>query len=396
MNILYLAHRIPYPPNKGEKIRSFHQIEYLGRTHKIHLACLVDDPQDLTHVHTLRQWCHSVDVVFRSPLVAWVTAGRFLLSGKPLSVGAFYSPPLQAKIHFLLRTEKIDRILVFSSPMAEYVTSMTHIPKLLDFVDVDSEKWRIYSAWQGFPRSCIYGLEADRLAAYEVEVAKGFPQSVFVSRQEAELFQSRSPERQVAVISNGVDVKFFSRNGIGGSPASGPSTIVFTGMMDYFPNIDAVTYFSQDIFPLIRRECPGVRFTIVGGKPSRRVRDLTKHAGIAVTGSVPDVRPYLAEASVAVAPLRIARGIQNKVLEAMSMELPVVGTSCALEGVGAGVIHGVRAADNPVAFAKEVVGFLKDRGLREQCGAEARHYVTSHHQWDECGRQLESLLQRLG
>ncbi|MBI3756923.1 MAG: TIGR03087 family PEP-CTERM/XrtA system glycosyltransferase [Deltaproteobacteria bacterium] len=392
MNILYLAHRIPYPPNKGEKIRAFHQIRQLAKAHSVYLACLIDEEEDWQFVPTLETCCAAVDVVARQSLVTrWKTA-RALLSQTPLSVAAFYVDELYRKIQHRLSSVRFDCLFAFSAVMAEYVRAVPDIPKIMDFVDVDSEKWRTYANRHAFPLSWVYRLEADRLARYEEDIARTFDLSLFVTEQEKLLFQKRVADCPIAVIPNGVDLEYFLP-----APrlASRPPAVIFVGAMDYFPNVDAVQYFCDEIFPLIRKVVPETRFYIVGRNPTRQVQSLGARPHVVVTGAVQDVRPYLAEAMVAVAPFRIARGIQNKVLEAMAAGLPVVGTPTVFQGMHVTPADGARKADEARSFAQEVLAFLTNPGLFQTSARAARQYVERDHQWSEQGKQLEQLLHSL-
>lgn len=395
MNILYLAHRIPYPPDKGEKIRAFHQIRYLSMKHRVHVAALIDDPDDRRHAETLARYCASVDVVYRSRGLANVAAAAALLTDRPLSVASFFSRALSEKVRRRLGSETIDRIFVYSCAMAEYVRDVSGIPKLADFVDIDSDKWRLYAEHHSFPRSWIYRLEADRLARYEERMAQAFDRIVVVSEQEADLLRRRVTDRPVAVISNGVDLDYFRPTSAGKGESEEP-TLVFTGVMDYFPNVDAMVYFCRDIFPAVMRALPETRLFIVGRNPTPAVRRLGRDRHVIVTGSVPDVRPYLEQAHVAIAPFRLARGVQNKVLEAMAMERPVVGTPQAFQGVQATSEDGIRREDTAEGFAKAVLALLGDPALRRRRANQARRYVENRHQWADHGAQLERLLQDVG
>ncbi|HEV8128610.1 MAG TPA: glycosyltransferase, partial [Candidatus Eisenbacteria bacterium] len=361
MNLLYLAHRIPYPPDKGDKIRSYHQVRYLSERHRVALVCFADDLRDLRHADALREFCASVDVVYRSPLEARITGLRALLDGRAISVAAFASGELHRAAEYRLRGA--DIAIGFSSVMAQYVPERSGVPRLMDFVDVDSDKWRLYASRRRGPAAWIYAREAEKLGRFEERVARTWDHSIFVSVREARLLAARVPDRPWTALPNGVDLSYFdpsrttldtkghgngghrngNRNGnshgarpepIPNAMAEAPS-IVFTGLMDYFPNVDGVRHFCAEIFPRVRAEVPDARFVIVGRNPVRSVRALARLPGVSVTGAVPDVRPYLASAAVSVAPLRVARGIQNKILEAMAMALPVVATSAAFEGVGA-------------------------------------------------------------
>jgi sugar transferase (PEP-CTERM/EpsH1 system associated) len=278
--------------------------------------------------------------------------------------------------------------------MAQYVAPSSGIPKIIDFIDVDSEKWRLYAQHRAFPLSFIYCREADRLASYEENITALFDHSILCSRQEAETLRKRAKERPVSVVANGVDLEYFSPSPI--SAQSSERTVVFTGAMDYFPNIDAVQFFCREIFPLVRRELPSTQFYIVGRNPTRQLSQLGKQPNVFVTGTVPDVRPYLAQATVAVAPFRIARGVQNKVLEAMAMGVAVVGTTEAFKGIAATEQDGVRIANDARSFAQHVITFLQeDATLRRQAVRQARAYVERHHRWEDQGAKLERILEEV-
>jgi len=392
MNILYLAHRIPFPPNKGDKIRSYHQIQYLAKFHDIYLACLVDDVDDLQYVDELKKYCRVVEAVNEPALKRMWRTGVAFVSGQALTVGAFYSNTLQQKIEAIIQSVKIDRIIVFSSPMAKYVRQVNATPKLMDFVDVDSEKWREYAVYQKFPLSLLYRLEAYRLGCFEKAIAEEFEQSVFISAEEANVFRDRVKDCPVQVVPNGVDIDFFQPHRCAEAEVPQGGTIVFTAAMDYFPNIDAALFFCREILPRIYELFPQVRFDIVGRNPDPKILRLARLGRVNVTGTVPDVRPYLEAASVAVVPLRIARGVQNKILEAMAMGLPVVGTSNAFEGISVCQENGIRIVDDPIQFADEVVNLLHDPVLRTASGLRAREFVQKCGSWEDCGAELERLV----
>jgi polysaccharide biosynthesis protein PslH len=393
VKILYLAHRVPYPPNKGEKIRTFHQIKHLSKNHTIHLCTFVDDPDDVPHAATLRKYCASVEVVYRSR-----TAGTYyravlaFLKGLPLSVPFFYRTALARKVIQMLAAERFDCIIGSSSSMAQYVSTCSNVPKILDLIDVDSEKWRLYARRHSFPLSFIYQLEGERLARYEKEVAQIFDHCFLISQEEERLFRKRMSGHSVSVISNGVDIDYFSPSAVV-SETSRP-TIVFTGVMDYFPNVDAVRYFCRDIFPVVLGRAPKARFYIVGRNPTRRVKELGRQENVVVTGEVADVRPYLAQATVSVAPFRLARGIQNKILESMAMGVPVVGTTEAFKGIATVPQGGIRIANDTSSFAQEVVACLQgDKEARYNAGQHARRYVERYHRWEDQGAKLERLIE---
>jgi sugar transferase (PEP-CTERM/EpsH1 system associated) len=394
VKILYLAHRIPYPPNKGEKIRVFNQIRQLSRKHTVHLCSFADDPNDLPQATHLNEYCASVEIVYRNNAAVILRAMAALLQRRPLSIKLFYRKALAKVIHRKLM-QGFDCVMVSCSSMAQYVDSRVAIPKIIDFIDVDSEKWRMYADHHPFPFSIVYRREASLLARQEVRLMHEFDYSIVSSEPEAQLLRCQAKDRPIAVITNGVDFDFFS------VPATAARTndepiIVFTGAMDYFPNIDSVQYFCDDIFPLIRNSIPNAHFYIVGRNPSRAVKKLQRQGNVFVTGSVPDVRPYLTRAGVAVAPFRIARGVQNKVLESMAMGVPVVGTTEAFKGIAAAEQNGIRIADDPRSFARRVITFLQgDATLRREAGLQARRYVERHHRWEDQGAKLERLIEEV-
>jgi sugar transferase (PEP-CTERM/EpsH1 system associated) len=395
MKILYLAHRIPYPPNKGEKIRTFHQIQQLARRHTIHLCSFVDDPRDLPGASELREHCASVEVVYHGQARTFLLAPAALLKRSPFSVSLFYRRALAEKVAQKAATERFDCIIVSSSSMAQYACLVPDVPKVLDFIDMDSEKWDLYAERRMSPLSPLYRLEAERLAKYEEAMARVFDHSIVISEEERRVFQKRVSDRAVAVITNGVDLEYFFPRGNVATKISQP-IIVFTGAMDYFPNVDAVQYFCHEIFPSVRRELSGARFYIVGRNPTRHVRELGKQTNVIVTGTVPDVRPYLAQATVAVAPFRLARGLQNKVLESMAMGVPVVGTTEAFKGIAATEQDGIRIADDARSFAHCVTTVLQaDAASRRQAARQVRDYVERHHRWEDQGVKLERLLEEV-
>ena len=394
MKILYLAHRIPYPPNKGEKIRVFNQIRQLSRRHTVHVCSFADDPNDLPQATHLNEYCASVEIVYRNNAAVILRAMAALLQRQPLSIKLFYRKALANVIRRKLR-EGFDCVIVSCSSMAQYVDSRVAIPKIIDFIDVDSEKWRMYADHHPFPFSIVYRREANLLAGYEETIMREFDHAIVTSEAEARLLTRQLHEGPVSVISNGVDLEYFK-------PQSGHSKlevrplIVFIGVMDYFPNVDAVRYFYESIFPFVRIAVPNARFNIVGRNPTRHVKNLANQDGVFVTGTVNDVRPHLAQATVAVAPFRLARGVQNKILEAMAMGVPVVGTTETFKGIPATEADGIRVADDPASFARHLVTFLRaDAGSWRDFSAQARSYVERHHRWEDQGEKLERILEKV-
>jgi len=392
-DLLLLVHRLPYPPNKGDKIRSWHLLRHLAARYRVHLATFVDDPDDWRHVDHVRQLCASSHFAPLNPRMARVRSLGALLSSRPMSFDYYSDRGTRHWVRRTLAARRIDRIVVFSSPMAQYVQQHEGARRIVDLCDVDSEKWRQYAQQRSWPASVVYGLEARRLLAYERQVAAASDAALFVSQPEAQLFATLAPESAARIgwYSNGVDTAYFSPDAAHVNPYSpGEQAIVFCGAMDYWPNVDAVQWFARDVLPAVLAREPRARFVIVGARPSPEVQALATLPGVSVTGTVPDVRPYVVHAALSVAPLRVARGIQNKVLEAMSMAKTVVLTPQALEGIDATPGRDVVVAHDAPSLATAVCAQLAAPGI---VGAAARRLVERAYGWDARLATLDALLE---
>jgi len=391
MNILFLTHRVPYPPDKGDRIRSYHLIRHLARNHRLHLACLAWSREEAAAADGLRELCASMEVIRRSEGWAKWSSLTGLVTGRPLTVPYFRSRELQRSVRRLCRDRSIDLVLVFSSGMAQFADRLSGIPRIIDFADVDSDKWMQYARRTAFPRSLIYALEGRRLRKYEKAAAERFDSCLVISRAEADLLRSFCPHCSLKVVSNGVDLEYFHPQ----DPSPDSLELVFVGVMDYHANVDGVLFFCRDILPLIRRRIPGATFTVVGGRPTPSVRRLARLDGVSVAGYVRDVRPYLSRAAVCVVPLRIARGVQNKILEAMACGRPVVTTSRALEGIEARAGRDLLVADEAGSFADLTVELLQDEKLRERIGRQARVLVEDRYRWERCLRPMDEVIEEV-
>jgi len=383
--LLFLSHRIPYPPNKGDKIRSFHLLRHLAQRFVVHVGTFIDDDADWQHVDVLRAQCNGGEVLVRPLRKRSATARSItaLATGEALSLPYYRDAGLRAWVDDLLVRRPVRRAVVFSSPMAQYLERHA-ILRVADLVDVDSDKWTQYAAKARWPARWIYAREGRRLFEYERRVARTFDATYFVSAAEATLFHRLAPESasRVSHFGNGVDTAYFSPSIPQADPfPAGDEPLVFTGAMDYWPNVDAVTWFAREALPVIRRGRPRCCFYVVGSRPTPAVQALAALDGVRVTGTVPDVRPFLAHARAVVAPLRIARGVQNKVLEAMAMAKPTVVTPQALEGIDATPGRDlVLAPDDGAGFARAVLDLLaSDDGT---LGRVARERVVSHYGWE--------------
>jgi sugar transferase (PEP-CTERM/EpsH1 system associated) len=392
--LLFLAHRIPYPPDKGEKIRAWHMLEHLARDWAVDLGCMVDDSADLRHLPVLRGCCAEVHA---APVTRGGRIARTLLGtrpGQPLSLAWFHEPGLARWVRAGLGARHYEAVLAYSSAMATYVPAGLGGPlRILDMVDVDSEKWRAYAASERGPKRLVWAREARTLLAFERAAAARFDRTLLVSAQEVQTFARLAPEvaSQLDWMENGVDVARFDPERDWADPFGDASpAIVFTGTMDYRPNVAAVSFFATEVMPRLASLSPTPHFHIVGANPSPAVRALAELPRVHVTGSVPDMRPYLAHAAVAVAPLRIARGIQNKVLEAMAMARPVVASPEAHEGVRAVAGRDLLVADGADATATAVTEVLA--GGMPGLGAAARAAVLARHDWKATLARLDDIM----
>lgn len=396
-NILYLVHRLPYPPNKGDKVRSFHLLKHLLKNHRVFLGTFIDDPNDSAHISTVQSMCAGLHVTRLDPRLAKIRSLNGLLANEPLTLRYYRDARLQEWVNGILRTEKIDATVVFSSAMAQYVQDKRRMPMLIDLVDVDSAKWTQYAPKHPWPMSWIYGREGRMLLNYERQIVSASDRSFLVTEAEVALFQKLAPECSVRVeaMCNGVDAEFFSASADRQSPfADDEEAVVFTGAMDYWPNIDAVTWFLADILPALLKHRSHLRFYIVGRNPPPEVLALAGEHVI-VTGTVPDVRPYLQYAKVVVAPLRVARGIQNKILEAMAMERPVVTASECAGPVDAVANEELLIAADADAFVSTINRLLENPRTGDEIGRSARQRVLARYSWDVHMSRIDPYLQRI-
>ena len=393
--LLYLVHRIPYPPNKGDKIRSYHLLKHLAQSYKVHVGAFVDDKADWCYAERLAAIAGGeIKLLALNPRAATLKSSLGLLTGEPLTQPYYRDARMQRWLDELLARRPIAHALVFSSSMAQYLIRHPQLKRVIDFVDIDSDKWRQYAEKKAWPLAWIYRRESRKLFELERRVTHAFDASTFVSDAEANLFKQLAPDcaDKVFGFSNGVDTEYFSPANIFPSPYAGHETVlVFTGAMDYWANVDAVIWFAQAVWPAVRRMHPAARFYIVGSRPTTAVQALAKLDGIVVTGSVPDTRPYIAHAAMAVAPLRIARGIQNKVLEAMAMAKPTLVSGQALEGIAALPGQEVLLANDAVTFVQIIKDVLA--GQYSKMGAAARERVLQDFSWAKHLQVVERLLQ---
>ncbi len=395
MRILFLAHRLPYPPNKGDKIRSFWELTTLSKHHEIDLFCFYDDPQDKFQVTNLSTYCHSCYAEPLSVLGSRARAVFALTSGQPFSTAYFYSKTMARRVAEAVRSRSYDLVFVFGSSMARYAEPWPHLPRVLDLVDVDSDKWMQYSRRSHGPLSWLWKLEGRRLEQFESALVHTFSNTLVCTDAEAQLLRNKVPNGRISVLQNWLDMDYY-RPEVVPVPEKILSLqpyVIFTGTMDYFPNVDAVHFFYREVLPLVRLRVPKLGFIIAGRNPSAQVMRLAADPAIHVTGTVPDIRPYLRGAAVAVAPMRIARGVQNKILEALAMDVPVVASAVAAAALPQELALLLAAEAEPRMLAARIVGYLLDPQERARAlRTSVKHYIEAL----DLPSQLEQLLRTAG
>lgn len=391
--LLMLTHRFPYPPNRGDRIRSYNLLRLLAESYDVSLACPHDEPIAPSEMQHVRELCESV-MTERLNLTRWFRALTSLARGASLTEGLFDIPTLRRQVQQAQKEHPYDVVLVFCSSMYPYVRveSFSGTPLTVDVVDVDSEKWRQMSEERTGPKSWIYGVESKRVKQLEIEIGSAADAVTLVSESEAELFnQVASPPQPAIGVSNGVDTAFFDR-GEKTLPGSGPLRLVFTGVMDYPPNVEGVRWFCEKVLPKFA-ENNDVHFEIVGRNPNRKVLELNELPNVEVVGAVPDIRPRLHAASVAISPLHLARGIQNKVLEAMAAGLPVISTPQSATGIDGDPGKHFLIAETADEWCEALRTFAGDADYRVQVGQAARQFVVDRYSWNARLAPITSVLE---
>jgi sugar transferase (PEP-CTERM/EpsH1 system associated) len=391
MRILFVCHRLPYPANRGGKIRPFNMIRHLSRNHSVTVASLAESEQELSEASGLRDHCTEVIAEVLPLSARRLQAAQALLTMRPSSVAYFRSPTLSQRIHVAATDTRFDLALVHCAFVAGYALGVRCGVRILDFGDLDSSKWFDYSRHRAFPLSLGYALEAKKLRSYERYLAQQSDYCTLTTEGEALEFRKLHVGVPFTVIPNGVDTAYFGQRPLAHDSAS----IVFLGRMDYFPNVQGVSDFVQKVFPLIRQSVPTAEFRIVGSNPTRAVQALARVPGVSVTGHVADVRHAVRDAAVSVAPLKIARGTQNKILESMAMGIPVVATAAAARGIRATPEEHLLVADEPAEFARRVIELIVCEPLRQKLGEAARQQVLQAHAWPRSMNLLETLIEDL-
>ncbi len=403
MNILYLAHRIPYPPDKGDKLRAYRHLEHLSRRHRVWCACFIDQESDVEHVDALRRICVDVAAVPLNRRSAMFRGAVGLLRGSTVTESFYRDPAMNEVLERWASAVRFDVVVAFSSSMAGYAKGIRARRRVLDLCDCDSEKWLAYARASYGPMRFVYGIEGRRLRRRERAWVAGFDAALVITESEAQMLRPHVPQRKLFVVSNGVelpDIPTLPASPRGLKPAaqeeyrcgSPDSVIGFVGVMDYRPNVEAVCWFAHECWDEIRERYPGCVFRIVGRRPTQRVRSLARTAGVEVVGEVADAVAEVKQFTLSVAPLRIARGLQNKVLEAMACAKPVVLTTPTADAVRARNGEEYLIADTADQFIHAVERLLRSPSDCRTIGDNARIFVARHHSWEDHLRRFESIV----
>jgi sugar transferase (PEP-CTERM/EpsH1 system associated) len=397
--ILFLAHRVPFPPDRGDKIRSHHVLKALAKLAAVHVAAFADDARDMAADADLAAIARTHCLVRRSKPVA-MAGVQALLSSRPVSLAAFHSRTLADYVEAVLNRHPIRAIYVFSGQMGHYVPADFAGRVLCDFVDVDSAKFEAYAAQGSGPMRWINAREGRLLRAEEARLAGRADISLLVSEEEAALMRDRlaadhAGACDVRPLRNGIDSQRFDRAQVKAEPrlleCPGPR-LIFTGQMDYPPNVAAVLLAIDRIMPLVRQVVPLASFHVVGRNPPQSLLARSGQHGCHVWGAVEDMRTWLAGADLALVPLEIARGVQNKVLEAMAMELPVVLTEGAASGIGGVDGRHFLVGRSDAEFADHVLAVLGNSARARALGTEARRFVIEELGWQASLAPLAGML----
>lgn len=384
MRIFFVCQRVPFPPDRGDKIVTFHEISHLSQQHELHVFCLADGADDLANVAGISGRVASLTAIPVSKWRSRVRSLAALVGSRPLSVAAFDEPKLHEAIIRKFDERRPDLIIVFSSNVAQYAEHFAGMPRIMQFHDLDSLKWEQFAASKTIPFKWVYRLEANRLLTYEHSIARRFSHALVCTSAERNAFESLFPGIAVSQVGNGVDLDYFHSSSI----EKRPGAIVFTGVMDYFPNVDAVTWFCDEILPVVQAQVPEASLIICGSRPTAAVSRLGNRRGVCVTGWVPDTRSYLDAAEICVAPMRVGRGVQNKLLEALAMGLPCVATKLAWRGTGLPEGAGMLVSDDASSFAAHVTKLLQEPRLRRDMARRARAAAEAAYRWE---KQLAAL-----
>lgn len=400
--ILFLTHRFPYPPNRGDRIRSFRLLEFMSKIADVDLVSLYEEEPKEEYLSVLKGLCRQTCFVPWRKYGRWLRAGASLLAGSTMTEGLFGSQRLRRQVQSWANNEKYDRVVSFCSSMYPYtqLKELRNIPLIVDIVDVDSQKWLDYAqvceGASGLIKRPIFLTEGKRLRRVETEIAQKALRTLVVSEDEANLYRSFVPENiqnKIVAVSNGVDSVFFSPEAEFVKQDIIPFRLVFVGALDYRANLDGIAWFLDNIWQSIKEKYPQAELDLVGSNPGEKTQAFAKTAGVNLIGRVDDVRPYIQRAAAVTVPLRVARGIQNKVLEAMAMAKPVLATPMSLQGIDSDVTQYAYCCDSIEDWMKYIPSAFEQNASAASIRAnEGRKIIVQTYSWAARFSQLSELI----
>ncbi len=390
MRILCLTSRLPYPPHRGDRLRAFHIIEHLATHHELSLASFIAHKDEREYVAALEQHCR-VSTISLNPLRSATTAAGNLWRRDPLQVLYYRSRAMQQLVQEMIASTPFDAAYVHLFRMAPYVAGHHRLYRVVDLTDVISKEINLSLPYRSLASRLLYRLEGPRIARYECQLARTFEETWLISEADRQHLAAACPEANLKVVPNGVDTERLRPTG----QRPEPHSLIFVGHMGILHNVDAAQHLARDILPLVRQQLPDCRLYVVGADPAPEVQRLGQMPGVIVTGFIPDLNQALNRATVFVAPLRFAAGVQNKVLEAMAAGLPVVTTSVVNAGLGGTPGRDLVVGDSTEAMAAEVVRLVQDGHLRHQVGQAGREFVRQRYSWQHAVRRMAVIEQTL-
>lgn len=387
--ILYITHRVPHPPNKGDRIRTWNILNFLAERSDVSLACLADEPVSNETVAALSVFTARLTIVPLDSYRRWLSAAVSLALGKSASAGAFWSNQLARELQDWALAIPFDAVLISASSLVPYLQlpALRHLHAVVDLIDVDSQKWFDYADNIRGPRALLYRWEGYCVRAIERSLPNHVAAILLVSATEANIYRQYAPSDKINVVSCGVTM---ASNQILHDDNS--YTCGFVGALDYRPNVDALEWFCTNVWPRVFASGQDARFMIVGRKPNARIQKLARQPGVDLIGEVSDVHPYIRQMMVVVAPLRLARGLQTKILEAMAACKPVISSPAAVQGIAAQAGSDLLVASTPDEWVDKILSLWRDPTMRQSLAARGRAFVEHHHQWQQCLEPLTSIL----
>ena len=393
LNIVVVAPRFPFPLDRGDRLTIYNLLQFFSKRHKVSLVCFLEADQDPSWVTKVEPFCEQVVTVPLNKTRVYANSVSGVLGSTPLQVRYYADPTMTAAVKKLVATQKPDLLYAHTIRMGQYIEPFPNLPRVLAMqISMTLNYRRLAERAKGLLRKGLYTLEYRKLRAFEGQYARMFDKVLLISPHDLQAIERDAPKDNVFFSPHGVDYTFFTADPI---VEKVQNSLIFTGNMGYAPNVDAACFFYEQIFPLVRKQVPNVRWTIVGTNPAPEIEALADDAAVTVTGRVPDLRDYLNRAQVAIDPLRVGAGLQNKVLEGMSMGLPMVITSIANEGIQAPHPDTILVADDPESFAQRVVELLESAEKRTQIGEAARDFIINNWSWEKHFEDLEAMVVEL-